>query len=789
MKKIFVCVLFIALICVLFAFVGCSDAGIKWYSGENEPNVEQGVVGDFYFDTISKLVWVKTNDGWIIVNNGNDGINGEDGSTWLTGEQIVGLGDVTISIDNSKVGDIYFNVITKDVYKCVELGKWRWIVNLTADNLIDETSQNELYIGYDGHIWQGKDRTANKIENFTIGEYLSENTLPLYKNEYFETDSINLANNAIVLMNDYQKYSVKTGYSGLNIYQIKIALSTGGSLTVGRAKINTLNTQNVQCVEQIKFNDLSAGINTLTFNNLLKVEDDETIVIGGSSDSASLVVVKGVDAQDLQGCYAIDGEIVKTNGVNNKLAISVEFLNFEDICINGADKYTSLSFGTKNTNLTSASAYGHRVNYYENKTINKISIPITSVSALDENQTFTIKVIKECEGGERVEYVSKHRFTIPLSELGSTTSTKKWMTIKDVNVSVGSGETIMFGDPSDTVKWCYWDTGIDGYFINSISTDNVFNVSTNEVINIFIPLYTTERIKYLDHLSRLKEKEKELNEDANMVSAELYEILKNKNVSVLGDSISCFEGYSNDYVNGNSNTRYNQVGYGSNSDAYATCDVKNVEQTWWMKVIQKTGMKLLVNNASGGTRVTADHPTISQVTAAHRDERCASLHDNTGDNAGTKPDIIFVYMGINDFRGSYTIGRFENVDFDTLITDNKDGTYTYKTPTGTKNAYDNFAEAYAVTLHKITTAYKDSEIFIFNLPKLDSGTSERHNVMNDVISKLAQKYGCNLVDLCSSELSGANYASHTFDGLHPMESGMNIMAKTMIKALNQRYLD
>ncbi len=76
----------------------------------------------------------------------------------------------------------------------------------------------------------------------------------------------------------------------------------------------------------------------------------------------------------------------------------------------------------------------------------------------------------------------------------------------------------------------------------------------------------------------------------------MHNYYKNKLFSILGDSISTFEGYSEPYEA----TYY---------DAVRKCqgDITKVEHTWWGQVIEHLGGELLVNNSISGSMVCA-HP-------------------------------------------------------------------------------------------------------------------------------------------------------------------------------------
>ncbi len=78
---------------------------------------------------------------------GEDGETGATGATWLKGDEITGTGnEIPATIANSKVGDLYFNTETCDVYQCVAQNAWNWIANIkgsagtTESNILEGKS-------------------------------------------------------------------------------------------------------------------------------------------------------------------------------------------------------------------------------------------------------------------------------------------------------------------------------------------------------------------------------------------------------------------------------------------------------------------------------------------------------------------------------------------------------------------------------------------------------------------------------------------------------------------------
>jgi len=249
-----------------------------------------------------------------------------------------------------------------------------------------------------------------------------------------------------------------------------------------------------------------------------------------------------------------------------------------------------------------------------------------------------------------------------------------------------------------------------------------------------------------------------------------------KYFSILGDSISSYGGYSDD-ASVNTTLSQNVASGLYRGDA----PIIQADDTWWMQTVKETGMKLLVNNTWGGARVFG--PGETEVRYNTYKYRCDNLHSDTGALSGTNPDVIAVYIGINDVRNNYdTIGTFESINFDALINENN-GTFTYATPT-------TFAEAYVIMIHKVIKKYPDADVYCFNLlPEPESNkrsTQKQVEFTNSIIFKIADKFGLNKVDLYNKTgINVSNVSKYTKDGLHPIEEGMDLIAKVFVDALSK----
>lgn len=229
-----------------------------------------------------------------------------------------------------------------------------------------------------------------------------------------------------------------------------------------------------------------------------------------------------------------------------------------------------------------------------------------------------------------------------------------------------------------------------------------------------------------------------------------------KTLSILGDSISTYAGYI---------PSENAVYYtGSN------CGVSSVNDTWWMKLMTALGMTLNLNNSWSGSRVTTTHgePSAGCMT------RCQDL--------GANPDVIIVYMGINDFNAEVDIGTYT-------------GSGTFPTDT-TK-----FREAYIIMLNKILTAYPSSELWVATLPYDEKNGSvgfpeaNGDNVLlstwNEAIRDMADLAGVKILEFFKCGLTYQNmnlymgdYSSSAHTALHPNAAGHSLLANQAIRQLD-----
>lgn len=227
-----------------------------------------------------------------------------------------------------------------------------------------------------------------------------------------------------------------------------------------------------------------------------------------------------------------------------------------------------------------------------------------------------------------------------------------------------------------------------------------------------------------------------------------------KQFSVLGDSISTLAGYNpkgyNVFYDGESSERAN---------------IKEMQDTWWGKVIDFFGGELLVNNSWSGSRVTRLPDNEVLFPSGCSNERTGSLHINN-----VKPDVIIVYLGTNDWAFGASTCYADNILGDDFHCNSFDFAYSQMLSKIMSN-YPN-AEIWCCTLNTTFMSSNPSFEFPYAPAKMHIET------YNQIIMETAYMHKCKVIDL---------YNYHTpydsIDGTHPNSDGMNTLASLMIKEI------
>ncbi len=256
----------------------------------------------------------------------------------------------------------------------------------------------------------------------------------------------------------------------------------------------------------------------------------------------------------------------------------------------------------------------------------------------------------------------------------------------------------------------------------------------------------------------------------------LTEILSGKNVSILGDSISTFKGVTDNGDRNSSITSEYLARYALATDPDTSLvKLNSVDDTWWMQTINRYGMNLLVNNSWRGTKV------LDTGIRSGYGIRSQNLHDDTlADNPGgavIDPDIIAIHLGTNDYLQSVTLGTFDPAAMTYIRADG------YDTPV-------NFAQAYAIMVHKILQRYPNADVFCFTLSPITYKTDKAAlESLNAIIRAVAEHFGLPIVDLYTdSGITADNAATYlAADKIHPNQAGIDLITACFNRALAAHY--
>ena len=758
-------------------------AGSMWFTGTAVTGTGAGIevtvantkIGDIYFNTTTcDLYQCVAENTWNWISNlkgdagqeGQPGSTGATGAAWLTGTDVTGTGsEINATVANAKVGDLYFNTETCDIYECVAENTWNWISNIKGNQ--GETGETgpqgeagkdgtSVYVGYDGYIWCGTEKTDFKVEDNTLSENVVENTIGVESamSKYFVGSYLDLSTNTVALMANYKSNAKLTQYSEATVDEIKIVAEKAGELYIGTAKVADIvnaRTTGATYTATTKAYTVEAGLNTITFTTPIKVAEDETIVLGGNG-SVGLYTAQGITFDDEDGNYTlINGQantdvISTTNDIKDTLAIGVHISGIGEVSLYPNIATYETEDLSNYTGLQLASAPFVLKNYeiYENKTISKIKLPVTKVLEISSTYTFTLSLLSQdyTTATTKTDAYTHilQEYTLDLTDyIGDLTTTDvlKWISIdvSDLNITVAEGQTLGFGKSSDNVL-----IGLDKTVHSSTFTEfSIYYAGCKGSTlsqNLFLDVFVSGK-SYETHLNDLQKAEEEAIENNKI--AELRAAVQNKTLAILGDSIST-NGILDNYEG-------------------------SVDDVWWKQTMDKLGMTLTKNNSISGSKVYAEVSEGGSSSGAWY-SRCEDL----ADDEGNEPDIIGVFMGTNDFRQSVECGT--EIDFDSVETEGF-------VPT-------NFGEAYAVMIYKMMQKYSNADVFCLTI--LDSCDREIDDVLeeyNNMIKFIANHYGCTVVDIYTETPLNDNATYYT-DGLHPNVIGMDFVSESFENALRSK---
>lgn len=266
--------------------------------------------------------------------------------------------------------------------------------------------------------------------------------------------------------------------------------------------------------------------------------------------------------------------------------------------------------------------------------------------------------------------------------------------------------------------------------------------------------FADDNVLYADQLNAM-------DSQLELVSNSVY---KDKYLSILGDSISTFQGVSNDA----------SLGLDKNAVFYTGTNggVSSVNDTYWMKAITALGMKLCVNNSWSGGYLTKHKPNVGSAndadgTISNAMVRSTKLHSKT-----TTPDVIIIMIGINDFLAKIGVGTFNDSS----------------TSFPTNNSATTIREAWANLLSNVCTTYPAAEVYLATYPqaRADVGTDAgvRLEDYRDIVREIAELFGVKVIEFAKCGIRTQNASLYLPDDLHPNADGHSLMANEIIRTLD-----
>lgn len=197
--------------------------------------------------------------------------------------------------------------------------------------------------------------------------------------------------------------------------------------------------------------------------------------------------------------------------------------------------------------------------------------------------------------------------------------------------------------------------------------------------------------------------------------------LKESSISILGDSLSTFEGY----------IPSKNISYYPND----TNDVFSVNDTWWMRLISKTNARLEINNSWSGSKVSGND---------------ISSYLNRVDNVGN-PKYLIIHGGTNDSWNDVPVGSLHfSADISALN-------------------INEFADSYDLLVRRAISLCPNTNIILV----IPHTVSDSYAAIINEIAKYYNLFGC--VDL-------RQYNFNTVNGHYQVE-GMKTVEESIAKLL------
>ena len=442
-------------------------------------------------------------------------------------------------------------------------------------------------------------------------------------------------------------------------------------------------------------------------------------------------------------------------------------------------------------------------------TLKSVTVPVAETKAADGNGDFvlTMYVMNNSYAGLKSKPLREYKLKVNGASAGlSANNDAVYRFVKidlsSYDVTLSAEETVAFFHKNDTLVPAYLlkDDTHQNKALNLLkekfaqTTGFFMKVGTANLDTSLATLfYDFEFEKTYPNKAAYQAILDEETTYQNMV-ADLKAQYSGKRISIIGDSISTFNGVSN-------GTSYNST-IGGNAVWYPTknSNVMSHTYTYWGRLIQDLGMELCVNNSWSGSRV---YGVVNDNCKGNMLVRATELDNDNGTpkdpSDDINPDVILVYMGINDLHtgtpndaklysaltaaGADKKAVMENWISSVIATAEANGS----TVVGGKT-YTSWEAAYALSLRAMKEKYNNPELFCMLLVQTQDtrDTPEKIARHNTCIRAIAEYFGATVIDQqADGYVTYENSHAYGSDdsGLHPNPQGHALMERLIVESI------
>lgn len=446
-----------------------------------------------------------------------------------------------------------------------------------------------------------------------------------------------------------------------------------------------------------------------------------------------------------------------------------------------------------------------------NGKLKSVTVPVHTTGAADANGDLilTMSVFDNSFAGLKKKPLRTYQIKVNCAEHGLTenkAAVNKFIKIDltSYDIVLTADETVAFYSATDTLHPAYLKEDlrhsnkalkllkeqfpqINGFFTKMGTAD--LNRSLGTLV------YDFEFERTYENKAAYEAVQKAETDYQAMVAA-LKEKYQGKKLSIMGDSISTYTGISNS-VKYNSTIGSNAVWYPGNNSNFM-----DESYTYWGRLINDLGMELCVNNAWSGSRV------YGKSDADFKDNillRATQLDNSNGTNNNEaddiNPDVIVIYMGINDLHGDSPrdINLYKALSAagaDTKAVMEEWMTKTIATADATTSiiagkTYKNWESAYALAIRAMKEKYPNAEILCMTLVRSNHAKdvpTAPFDHYNTCIKAIANYFGATIVDQEAGYMLQENCHAYGSDltALHPNQEGHRLMERIILESMYKK---